>query len=94
MVGDALLVLGAFMLAHWVRFIAPDLEATALDRDEYARMGAVVSLVTVVLFVLHGFYDPDQRRSWLGRLQMIVSTISTALVMTVAASFFLGDQRF
>jgi exopolysaccharide biosynthesis polyprenyl glycosylphosphotransferase len=92
--GDALLVLGAFLLAHWVRFIAPDLEATALDRDEYARMGAVVGLVTVILFALHGFYDLDQRRSWLGRLQMIVSTVSTALVLTVAASFFLGDQRF
>jgi exopolysaccharide biosynthesis polyprenyl glycosylphosphotransferase len=92
--GDALLVLGAFMLAHWVRFIAPDLEATALDRDEYARMGAVVSLATVVLFALHGFYDLDQRRSWLARLQMVVSTVSTALVMTVAASFFMGDFRF
>ena len=28
--GDATLVFGAFLLAHWVRFIVPDLEATAL----------------------------------------------------------------
>ena len=35
---DALLVLGAFLVAHWVRFIAPELEATALGLDEYARM--------------------------------------------------------
>jgi exopolysaccharide biosynthesis polyprenyl glycosylphosphotransferase len=92
--GDALLVVGAFMLAHWARFIAPDLEATALGREEYARLAGLVSLVAVILFGLHGFYDLDQRRSWPGRLQLIVSNVSTALVLTVAVSFFLGDQRF
>jgi len=69
---DATLVLAAF----WVRFIAPDQEATALGLDEYARMGAIVSLVTVVLFALHDFYDLDRPRSWLGRLQLVVSTVS------------------
>jgi exopolysaccharide biosynthesis polyprenyl glycosylphosphotransferase len=93
-VGDALLVLGAFLLAHWVRFIAPDLEATALGLEEYARLGALVSLIVVVLFALHDFYDLDRPRSWLGRFQMIVSTVSTSLVLTVATSFFLGDLRF
>jgi len=91
---DALLVFGAFLLAHWVRFIVPDLEAAALSLEEYARMGAVVALVTVVLFALHSFYDLDRPRSWIERSQMIVSTVSTALALTVSASFFLGDQRF
>ena len=93
-VGDALAVFGAFLLAHWVRFIAPDLEATALGLEEYARLGALVSVVAVVLFALHEFYDLDRPRSWLARFQMVVSTVSTALVLTVAISFFLGDQRF
>jgi exopolysaccharide biosynthesis polyprenyl glycosylphosphotransferase len=93
-VGDAALVLLAFLAAYWVRFIVPDLEGTALGLDEYARMGAVVSLVTVVLFALHDFYDLDRPRSWLGRLQMTVSTVSTALALTVTAAFFLGDHRF
>jgi exopolysaccharide biosynthesis polyprenyl glycosylphosphotransferase len=93
-IGDALAVLGAFLLAHWVRFIAPDLEATALGLEEYARLGALVSIVAVVLFALHDFYDLDRPRSWLARFQMVVSTVSTALVLTVAISFFLGDQRF
>ncbi|MGE3267409.1 MAG: sugar transferase [Chloroflexota bacterium] len=92
--GDALLVLGAFLLAHWVRFIAPDLEGEALGLNEYARLGALVSLVTVVLFALHEFYDLDRPRSWVARVQMIVSTVSTALVLTVAMSFFMGDLRF
>jgi exopolysaccharide biosynthesis polyprenyl glycosylphosphotransferase len=93
-VGDATLVLGAFLLAYWVRFIAPDLEATALGLDEYARLGAIVSLITVVLFALHDFYDLDRPRSWLERGQLVVSTVSTALALMVTASFFLGDQRF
>src|SRR5690606_15560881 len=50
--------------------------------------------VTVILFALHGFYDLDRPRSWIERFQMIVSTVSTALALTVTASFFLGDQRF
>ncbi|MCC7369043.1 MAG: sugar transferase [Chloroflexi bacterium] len=94
MAGDALLVVGAFLLAYWVRFIVPDLEAAALGLDEYVRLGALVSLVAVVLFALHEFYDLDRPRSWLTRFQMIVSTVSTALVLTVAMSFFLGDLRF
>lgn len=93
-VGDALAVFGAFMLAHWVRFIAPDLEATALGLEEYARLGALVSVVAVVLFALHDFYDLDRPRGWLARFQMVVSTVSTALVLTVAISFFVGDLRF
>jgi exopolysaccharide biosynthesis polyprenyl glycosylphosphotransferase len=92
--GDATVGLGAFLLAYWVRFIAPDLEATALGLDEYARMGAIVSLVTVALFALHDFYDLDRPRSWLERAQLVVSTISTALALMVTCSFFLGDQRF
>ena len=91
---DALLVLGAFFVAYWVRFIAPELEATALGLDEYARMSAIVSLMTVAIFALHDFYDLDHPRSWFDRLQLIVSSVSTALALTVTVSFFLGDQRF
>src|SRR3954466_11856781 len=45
--GDAVLVMLAFLLAYWVRFIVPDQEGTALGLDEYVRIGVVVSLVTV-----------------------------------------------
>src|SRR5581483_6818952 len=92
--GDAAVVLGGFLLAYWVRFIAPDLEATALGLDQYARLGALVSLVTVALFALHDFYDLDRPRSWFEPGQLVVSSVSTALALVVTASFFLGDQRF
>jgi FlaA1/EpsC-like NDP-sugar epimerase len=92
--GDAVLVLLAFLLAYWVRFIAPDVEGIALGLDEYVRIGALVGIVTVVLFALHGFYDLDRPRSWLERFQMVLSTVSTALALTVTAAFFLGDHRF
>ena len=64
--GDAAVVLGGFLLAYWVRFIAPDLEATALGLDQYARLGALVSLVTVALFALHDFYDLIRYASYFG----------------------------
>jgi exopolysaccharide biosynthesis polyprenyl glycosylphosphotransferase len=94
LITDLVLVCGAFLLAYWVRFIVPDLEATALGVEEYVGLGAIVGVVTIVLFVLHDFYDLNRPQPWLDRLKMIVSTVSTALVLTVAASFFLGDHRF
>ena len=94
LVGDVLAVLGAFLLAYWARFIVPDAEATALGLDEYARMGLVVAGLTALLFALQGLYDVERPRSWLAQLHAAISAVSTALVLTVAASFFLGDFRF
>ena len=91
--GDAILVLGAFLLAYWVRFIAPDLEATALGLNEYARMGAIVSLVTVVLFALHDFYDLDRPRPWLERELHIVQP-KLVVVMGAEALAFLNALDF
>jgi exopolysaccharide biosynthesis polyprenyl glycosylphosphotransferase len=91
---DLALVVGAFMLAYWVRFIVPDAEAMALGQAEYLRMGAAVGLGTAVLFALQGLYDEQRALGWIGRGQVIISAVSTALVLAVTASFFLGDQRF
>src|SRR5215212_9060638 len=52
---DVVLVLAAFLLAYWVRFIAPDHEAAALGLEQYGRMGLTVGLGTVGLFALQGF---------------------------------------
>ncbi len=91
---DFALVVGAFLLAHWYRFVVPDIEAYALGLEQYARIGAVVSLMNVILLALDGWYDPDQLRGPFVRLRTIVSSVSTALVLAVAGSFFLGDERF
>ncbi len=60
---DFALVVGAFLLAHWYRFVVPDIEAYALGLEQYARIGAVVSLMNVILLALDGWYDPDQLRA-------------------------------
>ena len=91
---DAAVVVSAFLLAHWARFIAPDDAAAALGLEQYGQMGLVVGGATVVLFALHGYYDPEHHRSWAAHLHLIVSTVSTALVVAVATSFFLGDPHF
>lgn len=91
---DTALVVGAFLLAHWVRFIVPDNEAVSLGLDQYLRMGFTVSVASVALLAWHGFYDEERPQAWPGRLRTVVSAISTSLVLAVALSFFLGDQRF
>ncbi len=91
---DIALVLAAFLLAYWVRFIAPDNEAAALGLEQYARMGLIVGLGTALLFALQGLYDPDRSLAWPARLHAVVSSVSTALVVAVAMSFFFEDQRF
>ncbi len=91
---DLAIVVGAFLLAHWYRFVVPEVEAYALGLEHYARMGAVVSLINVILLALDGWYDPDGLRGTIVRLRTIVSSVSTALVVAVAGSFFLGDERY
>ena len=58
---------GAFLLAHWYRFVLPDIEAYALGLEQYARIGPAVSLINVILLALDGWYDPDRvRGTWCG----------------------------
>lgn len=91
---DVLLVLGAFLLAHWLRFVAPDGQDLALELGPFVRMGLGVGLVTALLFAHHGLYDGDRPQSWPARLYIVVSVLSTALVITVMVSYFLGEDRF
>jgi exopolysaccharide biosynthesis polyprenyl glycosylphosphotransferase len=94
LVVDALVVVGAFLIAYWVRFVIPDDETSALGLQEYARLAVLVALMTVTLLGIQGVYQPRQRRSWLGRLQVVVSAISTSLILTVVISYAVGDQRY
>jgi exopolysaccharide biosynthesis polyprenyl glycosylphosphotransferase len=91
---DVLLVLGAFLLAHWLRFTAPDAPDPAFELGPYARIGLGVGLVTALLFAHHGLYDGDRPQSWPARIYTVISVLSTALVTTVLVSYFLGEDRF
>jgi exopolysaccharide biosynthesis polyprenyl glycosylphosphotransferase len=91
---DIVVVLSAFLLAYWVRFIVPDDEAAALSLGEYARIGLLVGFTTVLLLTPHGLYDAHRRLRWTARLHAVVSAVSTALILAVTASWALGDQRF
>lgn len=91
---DALVVLSAFLIAYWVRFVVPDDEAVALGYFEYVRLASLVALAVVVLLGVQNVYQPHRRLSWSSRLQIVVSAISTSLILTVTISYALGDQRF
>jgi exopolysaccharide biosynthesis polyprenyl glycosylphosphotransferase len=92
--GDLLLITAAFVIAYWFRFIAPGDEASGLALESYVRMGATVAALAIVVLVLHGFYDASRPRTWAATLQTVVSGVSTGLVVSVAASFFIGEQGF
>jgi exopolysaccharide biosynthesis polyprenyl glycosylphosphotransferase len=97
-IGTLVLDLGimviAFLLAYWLRFIVPDDSDSALGIEQYALGGLAVGLLTAMSFATHSFYDEDQPIGWMQRLRVIVSSVSTAIVVASALSFFLGDQRF
>ncbi|HEU5314573.1 MAG TPA: sugar transferase [Chloroflexota bacterium] len=94
LVGDVGLVYVAFLVAHWLRFVAPDAVAQALGLEQYARQGLLVGGLTAGLFMLHGLYDAERPRAWPVRLHLIVSSLSTALLLAITLSFFTGDGRF
>ncbi len=91
---DVALILGAFLLAYWVRFIVPDAEASALGLEQYASRGLLVALGTALLFALQGLYDVERPQPWFTRLHTIVSVVSTVLVAMATVSFFIGDHQF
>jgi exopolysaccharide biosynthesis polyprenyl glycosylphosphotransferase len=91
---DVCVIVGAFLLAYWARFVVPDAAALALGIENYARVGLIVGVVTVVMLASHGLYDPEQPPSWAARLRSVVSSVSTGLMVAFAASFVAGDQSY
>jgi exopolysaccharide biosynthesis polyprenyl glycosylphosphotransferase len=94
LLADVLVVVGAFLLAYWVRFIVPDHEAAALALHDYTLTGGLVGLMTVLLLGFHGVYDRHRRLPWPTRLHVVVSALSTSIVLAITISYALGDQRY
>jgi exopolysaccharide biosynthesis polyprenyl glycosylphosphotransferase len=91
---DVGVIVGAFLLAHWARFIVPDASGLAMGIEHYARVGLIVGLITAAFLASHGLYDEERPPAWPVRLRSVVSSISTGLVLAVAASYFTGDQAY
>ena len=91
---DVAIVIDAFLLAHWLRFVAPDDLVAALGFAAYVRISVIVSGIVVLLFAAHGLYDIDRPPAWPRRSYVIVSAISIALVLSVTQSFFFGETGY
>jgi exopolysaccharide biosynthesis polyprenyl glycosylphosphotransferase len=91
---DIVVLVAAFLFAHWLRFVANGDETAALPVDDYARMALTIGCVMAGLLALHGLYNVDARPSWPKRLNAIVSAVSTALILAVALGVFLGNEAF
>src|SRR5205814_1162323 len=57
LVGDLLIVGGAFLLAYWARFVAPDALDIAIGANDYVRMSAIIAVLSAVLFANHGLFN-------------------------------------
>ena len=91
---DLALVLGSFMAAHWIRFIAADPSLSALGIEQYLFMAMTIAIVTSGLFAFRGLYDEPRPYAWPTRLYTILSAVSTALVVALTLSYFRGDGAF
>src|SRR5882762_3342426 len=80
---DMMSVLGAFLVAHWVRFVLARDEPAAVGLENYVHMALTVTLISVVLLAVHGLYDEERRPTWPKRLNAILSAVSTALVLAI-----------
>jgi exopolysaccharide biosynthesis polyprenyl glycosylphosphotransferase len=89
---DVSLVVCAFVIAYWLRFVVAANELAALGVEEYVRVGVIVGLATCGLFALRGQYETPRPTGWATRLHTVVSAVSTALVLSLASTFFVGDQ--
>jgi exopolysaccharide biosynthesis polyprenyl glycosylphosphotransferase len=94
LVTDVAVIVCSFMLAYWARFIVPDASGQAVGLENYVRVGLIVGLVTAAFLASHGLYDEERPPSWPVRVRSVVSSISTGLVLTVACSYFTGDQAY
>src|SRR5215217_3494335 len=74
---DLALVMGAFMAAHWLRFVAADDSLSALGIEQYVLMSLLVAGITSGLFAFRGLYDEPRPYAWPTRLYTIVSAVST-----------------
>jgi exopolysaccharide biosynthesis polyprenyl glycosylphosphotransferase len=91
---DLALVMGAFVLAHWLRFIAADASLASLSIEQYMLMALTIAVVTSGLFAFRGMYDEPRPYAWPTRLYTIVSGVSTALVIALTLSYFHGESAF
>jgi exopolysaccharide biosynthesis polyprenyl glycosylphosphotransferase len=92
-VADILVVAGAYLLAYAGRFAMDDTLPT-LTFDRYVRLVVIAGVLSSVLLATHGLYRLERPKSWPIRMRDIASSSSTALVLAITISFFLGDQAF
>jgi exopolysaccharide biosynthesis polyprenyl glycosylphosphotransferase len=57
-------------------------------------LAMLAAVLSATLLATHGLYDMERPQSWSVRLRGIASSVSTALVLSVTVSYFLGDQAF
>src|SRR5437763_15844693 len=72
---DLALVMGSFLLAHWLRFLAADASLSVLGIEQYMLMSLLVGVITSGLFAFRGLYDEPRPYAWPTRLYTIVSGV-------------------
>ena len=90
--GDLSVILGSYLAAHWLRFVAASDEGVAVGLEHYARMGLVISLITALLLAMHGLYQMEQAAGWTKRANSIISAVSAGSIIALGLGFYSGEQ--
>jgi exopolysaccharide biosynthesis polyprenyl glycosylphosphotransferase len=88
---DIVIVVLSFVLGYEGRFAVGD-TLPSLTFEQYLQLASMVGVVSSLILATHGLYRLERPKSWPTRLRDIASSISTAVLLVVTASFFLGDQ--
>jgi exopolysaccharide biosynthesis polyprenyl glycosylphosphotransferase len=89
---DGVMVAGALLLAYWVRFSGAQDTLPAVGFDDYTRLTLLAAGLTIISLATHGLYQVQHPRPWSRRMRSILSSVSTALVLSLAVAYYVGDQ--
>lgn len=87
---DIGIVLLAFGVAYWARFVLPSDEGPGVDEGHFVRFALIVACAVVFLLRVNRV-EPGRPRSWAALTQAAASALSTALVVALSLSYFMGE---
>jgi exopolysaccharide biosynthesis polyprenyl glycosylphosphotransferase len=93
---DTLLVVLGFILAYYLRYQYQFWRAVLYQEPLSSFLPTIALLVpaTVALLILKGFYRLPRNAGWLIQLGIVVSSVTTAIAITIVVTFLSGPSFY
>jgi exopolysaccharide biosynthesis polyprenyl glycosylphosphotransferase len=88
---DALLVIDAFAIAHFLRAVPRDGATSAAASESPFWLAAIVAGLAIALLASRGRYDLEHPLPWPSQVYAVVSSVCVALVGAVVLSLFVDE---